>query len=236
MTASTGKRSFRACLRCRHRKTKCDLDGSSGRKEPPCRSCHLSGNDCVLVQSRRGQRRNKATRTARDDATDISEALVHENESTATSSGPSPTLLDTDQSTMCARSLPEPFESSKEIEVELRNPSDALEILARSDERLLLASTPTLADDATSAAPSMQATKNGSITLDEFELLTTGILQMGVILELLQKSVTLESLLSGRSPAPLRHATKKVRMISELLIMVQDSIYRQPGLTPIPLF
>jgi hypothetical protein len=34
-----------------------------------------------------------------------------------------------------------------------------------------------------------------------------------------------------RSPAPLRLATKKVRMISELLIRVQDSIYRQPGLT-----
>jgi hypothetical protein len=74
------------------------------------------------------------------------------------------------------------------------NPSDALEILARSDERLLLASTPTLADDATSSAPSVQATKDGSLTLDEFELLTTRILQMGVILELLQKSVTLESL------------------------------------------
>jgi hypothetical protein len=37
--------------------------------------------------------------------------------------------------------------------------------------------------------------------------------------------------MSERSPAPLRYATKKVRMISELLIMVQDSIYRQPGLT-----
>jgi hypothetical protein len=37
--------------------------------------------------------------------------------------------------------------------------------------------------------------------------------------------------LSERSPTPLRHATKKVRMISELLIMVQDSIYHQPGLT-----
>jgi hypothetical protein len=38
-------------------------------------------------------------------------------------------------------------------------------------------------------------------------------------------------LLSERSPAPLRYATKKVRVISGLLIMVQDSIYRQPGLT-----
>jgi hypothetical protein len=37
--------------------------------------------------------------------------------------------------------------------------------------------------------------------------------------------------MSERSPAPLRQATKKVRMISRLLIMVQDSIYRQPGLT-----
>jgi hypothetical protein len=36
---------------------------------------------------------------------------------------------------------------------------------------------------------------------------------------------------SERSPTPLRQATKKVRMISRLLIMVQDSIYRQPGLT-----
>lgn len=40
----------------------------------------------------------------------------------------------------------------------------------------------------------MQATETGSTTLDEFELLTTGVLQMGVILELLQKSVSLESL------------------------------------------
>jgi len=194
MTASTGKRSFRACLRCRRRKTKCDLDGSSGRKEPPCRSCHLSGNDCVLVQSRRGQRRNKATRTARADASDISETLMHENESTTTSSRPSPTLVETDQSTMCARSLLEPFGSAREPEVELRNPSDALEILARSDERLHLASTRSLADDVTSSAPSMQATGNVSTTLDDFELLTTGILQMGVILELSQKSVALESL------------------------------------------
>ena len=38
-------------------------------------------------------------------------------------------------------------------------------------------------------------------------------------------------ILSERSPAPLRYATKKVRMISELLIMVQDSIYHQLGLT-----
>ncbi len=35
---------------------------------------------------------------------------------------------------------------------------------------------------------------------------------------------TLRTQLSERSPAPLRQATKKVRMISRLLIMVQDSI------------
>ena len=36
--------------------------------------------------------------------------------------------------------------------------------------------------------------------------------------------------MSERSPALLRYATKKVHMISELLIIVQDSIYRQLGL------
>jgi hypothetical protein len=34
-----------------------------------------------------------------------------------------------------------------------------------------------------------------------------------------------------RSLAPLRYTTKKVRTISQLLIMEQDSIYRQLGLT-----
>jgi hypothetical protein len=42
--------------------------------------------------------------------------------------------------------------------------------------------------------------------------------------------------LSGRSPAPLRHAAKKVCMISELLIMVLDSIYRRLCLTISPFF
>jgi hypothetical protein len=36
---------------------------------------------------------------------------------------------------------------------------------------------------------------------------------------------------SERSPALLRYATKKARMISEVLIIVQDNIYRQPGPT-----
>jgi hypothetical protein len=44
-------------------------------------------------------------------------------------------------------------------------------------------------------------------------------------------SKQLIKLVSERSPAPLRHTTKKVRTISELLIMEQDSICRQPGLT-----
>lgn len=194
MTTSTGKRSFRACLRCRRRKTRCDLDDSSGRKEPPCRSCHLSGNDCVLVQSRRGQRRDKTTQNTRNNTPDISEALVHENESAATSSGPSSTLLETEQSGICARNPPQPAQTDKEIEVELRNPSDALKILARSDERSLLASTRSIANYAAPSAPSLEATRNRSTTLDEFELLTTGVLQMSVVFELLQTLVTARDL------------------------------------------
>ena len=194
MTTSTGKRSFRACLRCRRRKTRCGLDDSSGRKEPPCRSCHLSGNDCVLVQSRRGQRRDKTTQNTHANALDISKALVHEDESAPTSPRPSSTLLATEQSDVCARNPPEPLGTNKEIDIELRNPSDALEILARSDGRSLLASTHSLANDATPSAPSIRATGNKSTTLDEFELLTTGVLQISVILELLQTLVTVRDL------------------------------------------
>ena len=43
---------------------------------------------------------------------------------------------------------------------------------------------------------------------------------------------TIVSLL-GRSLALLRHATKKVRMISKLLIIVLDSIYRRKPNNPL---
>ncbi|TAQ86504.1 hypothetical protein B7494_g5176 [Chlorociboria aeruginascens] len=48
-------RAYRACLNCRNRKSKCDLDINSGR--PPCRRCQREAKECVLGESHRGGRR-----------------------------------------------------------------------------------------------------------------------------------------------------------------------------------
>ncbi|KAH7024690.1 uncharacterized protein B0I36DRAFT_416203 [Microdochium trichocladiopsis] len=128
MTASTGKRAYRACSRCRSRKTKCDLDSFGQPKAPPCLSCHQSGSLCVLVESRRGGyyrprqgiRRPKETR---GDATLAREShQVNESGNRATSARPSEG--DEGESTSHG--------SEDELETELRNPSDALHILTRS--------------------------------------------------------------------------------------------------------
>ncbi|KKK18053.1 hypothetical protein P175DRAFT_0499574 [Aspergillus ochraceoroseus IBT 24754] len=51
------KRVSRACLHCRHRKSKCDLDGSGSPGVPPCQRCIRDGRECVLGGSNRGGRR-----------------------------------------------------------------------------------------------------------------------------------------------------------------------------------
>ncbi|KAF9890381.1 hypothetical protein FE257_006049 [Aspergillus nanangensis] len=51
------KRVSRACLHCRQRKSKCDLDGNGGPGVPPCQRCLRDGRDCVLGSSNRGGRR-----------------------------------------------------------------------------------------------------------------------------------------------------------------------------------
>ncbi|KUJ12183.1 uncharacterized protein LY89DRAFT_688641 [Mollisia scopiformis] len=48
-------RAYRACLNCRNRKSKCDLDINRGR--PPCRRCQRENRECVLGESHRGGRR-----------------------------------------------------------------------------------------------------------------------------------------------------------------------------------
>ncbi|KAL2073889.1 hypothetical protein VTL71DRAFT_11215 [Oculimacula yallundae] len=48
-------RAYRACLHCRNRKSKCDLDPNGGR--PPCRRCQRENRECVLGESHRGGRR-----------------------------------------------------------------------------------------------------------------------------------------------------------------------------------
>lgn len=51
------KRVSRACLHCRQRKSKCDLDASGSPGQPPCQRCIRDNRECVLGSSNRGGRR-----------------------------------------------------------------------------------------------------------------------------------------------------------------------------------
>ncbi|KAK3724525.1 hypothetical protein LTR37_001149 [Vermiconidia calcicola] len=55
------KRTYRACLHCRQRKSRCDLYSSGEPGRPPCERCIREQHECVLGGSRRGGRRVKRT-------------------------------------------------------------------------------------------------------------------------------------------------------------------------------
>ncbi|KAF7717162.1 Fungal Zn(2)-Cys(6) binuclear cluster domain-containing protein [Penicillium ucsense] len=54
---AAGKRVSRACLHCRQRKSRCDLDSNGNPGKPPCQRCVRENRDCVLGGSNRGGRR-----------------------------------------------------------------------------------------------------------------------------------------------------------------------------------
>ncbi|KAL4894523.1 hypothetical protein BDV59DRAFT_207115 [Aspergillus ambiguus] len=62
MTRSTGERLYRACVRCRQRKTKCDLTVELTEESKytneythrPCSKCAAEGQQCIPAASRRG--------------------------------------------------------------------------------------------------------------------------------------------------------------------------------------
>ncbi|RAH87305.1 hypothetical protein BO86DRAFT_423851 [Aspergillus japonicus CBS 114.51] len=54
MSRDTGARLYRACVRCRQRKIKCDLTYSHDRGYLPCSKCTSDGHRCVIAKSRRG--------------------------------------------------------------------------------------------------------------------------------------------------------------------------------------
>ncbi|KAK4613337.1 Transcriptional activator ARO80 [Fulvia fulva] len=53
------KRTYRACLHCRQRKSRCDLYSSGEPGRPPCERCIREQHECILGGSRRGGRRVK---------------------------------------------------------------------------------------------------------------------------------------------------------------------------------
>ncbi|RYC90127.1 hypothetical protein BFJ63_vAg7068 [Fusarium oxysporum f. sp. narcissi] len=54
MTKGLGFRQYRACVRCRSRKTRCDLGSGGDAGKPPCAKCLREGAECILAGSRRG--------------------------------------------------------------------------------------------------------------------------------------------------------------------------------------
>ncbi|PMD30115.1 hypothetical protein L207DRAFT_520500 [Hyaloscypha variabilis F] len=81
-------RAYRACLNCRNRKSKCDLDFNQGR--PPCRRCQRENKECVLGESHRGGRRVRKKPRLDGEEGAGNTPVSPTNQGYSSSAGPSP--------------------------------------------------------------------------------------------------------------------------------------------------
>ncbi|VUC30201.1 unnamed protein product [Clonostachys rosea] len=121
-------------------------DGVGEPKRPPCESCHRTRNECILVESRRGAAAShkRTRRTLQTIPSSSGHGTIDDNGDDA---GPfedaSPDVPDpslTTPSNHCS-AMSEGFEPQETVEddnlhLEIRNPSDALQILAHAREDL----------------------------------------------------------------------------------------------------
>ncbi len=172
----------------------------------PCASCHVSGSDCVLIKSRRGGnfRRRQKSGVASSNATptatrEIFDPLVRRSCGTSSAAeGPS------DGEDSAAE------ESGDVLNMELRNPSDALQILALSGEnqrgepRQLPNVSGSISDSNMSGScprglnpvgytrsVDTHQSKGPTTIFDDYELVQRGLIRPGVVYELLHRSVSL---------------------------------------------
>jgi len=157
-------------------------------------ACHHSGSKCVLAVSRRGRQATSGVAAGSDHITiaQRSESLDAITVSLQVPDHPS----DAEMQEYTADGPPEP------LRMALRNPSDALQILAYSqdDKPVSTRSLSTAYSDATGRLPSQAASParttarvNGptpSFILDDYELVQRGLLHPCVLPELLHMSVT----------------------------------------------
>ncbi|KAI6248148.1 hypothetical protein HI914_03754 [Erysiphe necator] len=94
-------RAYRACLNCRSRKSKCDLDINQGK--PPCRRCQRENKVCILGESHRGGRRIRKKPRLDDiklscpsSPAVVSGLVTYQNNSTESSPHYSPLLLNSE--------------------------------------------------------------------------------------------------------------------------------------------
>ncbi|EGP86646.1 uncharacterized protein MYCGRDRAFT_21205, partial [Zymoseptoria tritici IPO323] len=139
------KRTYRACLHCRQRKSRCDLYSSGEPGRPPCERCIREQHECILGGSRRGGKRVKrsASEVNANNGTPIS---TSDRPNTATPNQNYPPLhqpSNTDRQAFLGSSGPASGTgSASKMTVEdpvastdLQNPADALEFLASVAER-----------------------------------------------------------------------------------------------------
>ncbi|KAI8634157.1 C6 transcription factor [Xylariaceae sp. FL1651] len=215
MTLRTGKRSYRACLRCRRRKTKCNLDGIGEPKRAPCLSCHESGSECVLVESKRGgnfRSRQPKARTVQYLEDDLRKGDETLGAFSASSTSESDEAARPGYCTSIYGDQDERQSADECLLMQLRNPSDALQILARSSDNIpygrsnlrqplsTARSTPNLHINAsvfgisvptniTDKHISRNPRHKGPYTavLDDYDLIHKGLLRLDEVLELLLK-------------------------------------------------
>ncbi|KAJ6185854.1 hypothetical protein N7519_007155 [Penicillium mononematosum] len=127
MTKGQNLRQYRACVRCRSRKTRCDLQSTGEPGIPPCVKCSREGAVCVLAGSRRGGDFSRYRRSRKESSSQIA------NE------GLSQQCLDNVHSSLTGLSASpldnealQPTNAETPIHDNLQNPSDALLILAHS--------------------------------------------------------------------------------------------------------
>jgi hypothetical protein len=139
MTSGTGERLYRACQRCRARKSRCDLCVSLGAiilspliksrnsigelGRPPCLECLRTGHDCTLAGSRRGgDYSHRKTKIRNSQALDKAQSSARRE---------SPLETQLEKVSSLDHSV-----GSHQNEVpmypELKNPFDALQILAKA--------------------------------------------------------------------------------------------------------
>ncbi|GKZ34250.1 hypothetical protein AbraIFM66950_004435 [Aspergillus brasiliensis] len=133
------KRVSRACLHCRQRKSKCDLDSSGSPGVPPCQRCIRDNRECVLGSSNRGGRRIRKNKiknftpdsnssVRRDSVIEAPSPSNSETRQTTSSSYPGPVVfLPPDPPTATSISVDDEDDAS--IGDVPRNPSDAWQCL-----------------------------------------------------------------------------------------------------------
>ncbi|EMT62979.1 C6 transcription factor [Fusarium oxysporum II5] len=217
MTPTIGQRSYQACLTCRRRKTKCYLDGVGEPGKPPCVYCHETGTQCVLAESNRG-RGVRSRRQTRQTASSLRGSTTFQQAASESHSTSYPSY-NGDESAVISNSTDENDDADYTQEntengmrMELRNPSDALQILAHSNELESSPSGSVVADTDTvninspthtstqpppfkkgpgstparrQGSPSDSRSKPSFTVLDNYELIQRGILHPALLPELL---------------------------------------------------